>query len=477
MIVAEEFNIVDVETTGLDPNNDRVIEIAILRIKNNRIETTFNTTINPGVQISSSITKITGITQEQIEKSPIFEDVKNNIRSLLSGKLFVAHNARFDHAFVKNEFIRMSESIRLKTLCTVRLSRRLFPSLASHSLESIIKEFNIQTKQRHRALADSKAIFDFLQIIQKTHDNEKTNDIIRTLEKKLYIPRYLKNSDVEDLPELPGVYIFWSDKTALYVGKSVNIKQRVKSHFIQDHTSNKDLKISTQVNRIETITTAGELGALLLESKLIKELSPVYNRMLRRNQTPVTILKDASQKFLTIKISRGTVSTSDYDKILKTCRSLKKAKEELYLLAEKYDLCPKLLGLERATGCCFNFQLNKCSGACANKEPAIKYNLRFIEAFAKDQVKKWPFNGTIAILEQNKKEHLQKEAHIINNWQYLGTISDYSEKIDKRVSDKFDHDMYKIIKRHVFDKKRKSKIIDLGKETYELFSLDDSDRL
>ncbi len=460
MDITSAYNIVDTETTGLHPLKDRIIDIAILRVENGKVVREYNSLINPHIRINDHITRITGITQEHINKAPEFGEVKNEIKELLTDTVFIAHNARFDYAFVKNEFLRYQDSIKLKTLCTVRLSRMLFPKLKSHSLENLINEFGIKVNQRHRALADTKAVFQFLQTAQAIKGNESVEKAFTALKKKPSIPRYLTNKDFDDLPESPGVYIFWADDIALYVGKSVNIKDRVRSHFTSDHATSKDLKISSQIKKIETITTAGELGALLLESQLVKKLFPLYNKQLRREQTPVTVTRGQNGKgYFGAKLNRDNTALSDHHLVLSTYRSIKQAKEDLYQLAEEFRLCPKLLALEKSKDTCFNYQLNKCSGACINKEEPVRYNVRFVEAFAKSQIQKWPFTGTVALVEENG---LNKESHIVNNWCYLGTIKTLEDFEQISENTDFDYDMYKILKKFIFSKGKNLKILDVN---------------
>ena len=159
--------IVDLETTGMSARSHRIIEIAIIRIEGNKIADTFTTCINPQVSIPSFITHITGITNQDVEKAPLFSEVKHKVKKFLKGATFVAHNVWFDYAFIKSEFGRIEIPFESKKCCTVRLSRRLYPQYKSHSLENIIQRFGFGFERRHRAYDDALVLWQLLKKIKK----------------------------------------------------------------------------------------------------------------------------------------------------------------------------------------------------------------------------------------------------------------------------------------------------------------------
>ncbi|PIZ64583.1 hypothetical protein CO051_01130 [Candidatus Roizmanbacteria bacterium CG_4_9_14_0_2_um_filter_39_13] len=137
------YSFVDIETTGTSTRHDRIIEIGILRVENDKIVKKYNQLINPETHVSPFITQITGIIPDDLEDAPTFEIVKDEVYELLRDSIFVAHNVRFDHGFLKNEFKRFDMQFSMKQLCTVRLSRTLFPEHRHHNLDAIIERFNI----------------------------------------------------------------------------------------------------------------------------------------------------------------------------------------------------------------------------------------------------------------------------------------------------------------------------------------------
>ena len=157
------FTFVDIETTGGSPFFSRIIEVGILRVEKGEIVDTFNRLINPGVAIPEFITALTGVTGKMVKQAPAFEDVAEDILDLFEDSIFVAHNSNFDYKFMKTEFERAGLVFALDTMCTVRLSRVLYPQYKKHNLTALIERFQFVCKNRHRAFDDAKVLWDFLQ--------------------------------------------------------------------------------------------------------------------------------------------------------------------------------------------------------------------------------------------------------------------------------------------------------------------------
>jgi DNA polymerase-3 subunit epsilon len=210
------------------------------------------------------------------------------------------------------------------------------------------------------------------------------------------------------------------------------------------------MKIAQQITSIETIETAGELGALFLESALIKEKQPMYNRQLRQARK-LTILKQIEQEgYLTGHLETlDSISADLSHNILGIFTSVKQAKETLRDLARKHSLCPKVLGLESSGSSCFSYHLGWCRGACVKKEKSIAYNMRFTEAFSRLRVKKWPFKGPIAIREKGLKG--REEAVVVDRWCVLGRVKNDADGFENIIANDlvFDVDAYKILRRYL----------------------------
>jgi DNA polymerase-3 subunit epsilon len=237
----------------------------------------------------------------------------------------------------------------------------------------------------------------------------------------------------------------------VYVGKSVTLKKRVLSHF--QSTSPKEIKISQQVHHVETIPTGSELAALLLESKLIKELKPLYNHMLRRVSMYAMLVKKEQDGYSNLAVVSGNVDNeTDLNTIYGVYSNRMKAKKTIVELTNTCQLCPKLMGIEKAKGACFSYSLGRCKGACIGKEAAPSYNLRFETALEQSKLSEWPFSGSIIIPVNDTGETV-----VINNWIIQGFNDENGDKLIIDAEPNFELDEYKIIRR--FIKENRGQII------------------
>lgn len=441
--------IIDVETTGTSAIYDRIIEVGVLKVEKGRLVRSYSTLVDPGRTIPYHIEKLTGITNRDLKAAPSFGQIKDELHDLLDGALFVAHNARFDYGFIRNEFERHRLDFSAKCLCTARLSRLLFPEHRRHNLDSIMDRFNLTCPQRHRALDDAMVLWDFLSTIRDRIEREALTGAIKTILKTPSFPPQLDVSKVKTLPDSPGVYVFrGQDGAALYVGKSINIKNRVLSHFTNDVSSTRHMAMCQQVVDINPHKTAGELGALLLESHLIKKLSPLYNRKSINRKRLIAATKTLTgQGYSSIQLDLlDRLSLQDVQSLVGIFRSKKQAKDHLWDIAKQHFLCPQVLGLEKGKGECLYRQIHVCRGACIGLEPPDTYNSRFNLAFAGHGITPWPFPGPILVEEKNIRSGAG-EAFLLNKWCLIGSYRYDSLGCEDffpggRI---FDYDAYKIL--------------------------------
>jgi len=440
---------VDLETTGATATSDRITEIGIVEVDADGSVREWQQLVNPGTRIPPFIEQLTGISNEMVADAPPFEAIAAETMKRLEGRLFIAHNARFDYGFLKNEFKRLGITFRASVLCTVKLSRTLFPEHRRHNLDSLIERHELRADARHRALADAQLIFQFWQ---KIHADRSIADIEAALQAQNAhpsLPPHLDASILEDLPEGPGVYLFYGENNLpLYIGKAKDIRQRVLSHFAGDHSSAKEMAIAQQVRRIDWIETAGEIGALLRESALVKQLQPTHNRLLRKNDETCTwMLIDEGEGWLRPQLVLAADLAFD---IRTACYGLfkttKEANQVLRALAESHNLCDILLGLEKTKPGkpCFGHQLKRCKGACVGKEPLAKHTMRLMTALTGIKLVSWPFPGPALIREG-------EEAHLIEGWRYLGTArsDDELHALLDAPRPAFDRDAYKLLAKYV----------------------------
>jgi len=377
------YAIVDIETTGGMAKRDRITEVAVVLHDGEKEVDRFESLLDPERSIPYNITQITGITNEMVLGKPKFFEIAKRLVEITEGAVFVAHNVRFDYTFIRREFERLGYTFTRRQLCTVRLTRKAFPGLRSYSLGALINHFGITFTQRHRAMADVEATVEvFENILQKDEQQEQIDMLVNEGIKESKLPANISLDQLHELPEAVGVYYFHDvEGKIVYVGKSINIKKRVMSHFAK--TTRKAERLVQYVDDISYEITGSEIVALLLESYEIKEKHPHINRAQRARTFPWVIYKyedeDGYRRLAFDKVSAKEKKDLD---VLRSYPNQASAKNALAFLVEEYELCKKLAGVEATTTPCFNYHLSKCQGACIGQEPADVYNDRLEDALA-----------------------------------------------------------------------------------------------
>ncbi|MEY2777882.1 MAG: hypothetical protein RLY30_1980 [Pseudomonadota bacterium] len=438
------FAFVDIETSGSTPSRDGITEVAVITWDGGEVER-WESLINPQCSIPEFIQRLTGITNDMVADAPRFDEVLPEIQTRLQGRVFVAHNARFDYAFIKQAFIAAGEDLRVPTLCTVKLSRKLFPKEARHNLDALAARHGLVAQGRHRAMADADLLLQFWEVLRRELPPELLESAVQEVLGRPSLPSHLDPSLLMELPTGPGVYLFYGEnELPIYIGKSKAIRSRVLAHFSSDVRSSKELSLAQQVRRVEWRETTGEISALLLEAELVKSLMPTHNRQLRLNQNVCTLVLDHPQSF-------PQAQPLSIDEALPQCagrayglfQSMTEAKRSLRGVAEEHGLCQALLGLEkRKQGeACFGRQLKKCQGACEGGESLERHHLRVMAALSKLKVRDWPFAGPAYLKEG-------EAILIFQDWAYLGTAhseADLEDCLAGRRQIQFDRDTYRIL--------------------------------
>jgi len=442
---------VDLETTGGMAAQHRIIEVGIVLLEGGQVTEEWSTLVQPRVRIPPSIAAFTGIDDDMVADAPAFEDVRSELRRRLDGRLFVAHNARFDYGFLRSEFRRTGEKFSAPVLCTVRLSRALFSEHARHNLDTLMERFALDCSARHRALGDAQVLPALLAAMEERRGSGRMDEVVENVLSEARLPPQLAADLADDLPEGPGVYLLRGEGGALlYVGKSRNLRSRVFDHFAAEHRSGKEAKLTRQVREVEWIETGGELGALLLESKLVKQLAPSSNRRLRKNISLCGVRLVEQGGALRPEIALLDAGCFDADAVtFGPFRSERDAWRAIEGKAREAELCLKVLGREQGAGSCFAHQLGRCRGACVGKEPLALHDARLQLALTSLRLKPWPFAGPVGIRESGAGG-AAPVLHVIDRWQHLGTARDPGEiesLVDARSLDGFDADSYRIIGR------------------------------
>lgn len=451
---------IDLETTGTTASRDRITEIGIVRVADGEFLDEWSTLVNPECSIPEDIRVLTGITNEMVRGAPTFAEIRREVAERLEGHVFVAHNARFDYGFLKQEFRRLEMSYTADVLCTVRLSRRLFPEAVGHGLDSVIARHGLQDAisaegggrtARHSALGDARAIWRFMEMLYRERDPEEIERAVKRLLKIPSLPPQLAPDALDGLPEGPGVYRFYGvNDLPIYIGKSVNLRSRIRSHFSSDYLSSNDLRISSEIRRIEVDETAGELGALLREARLVKELLPLHNYRLRRklNACFITLpdLRAPPQVLQAKDIDWGS-RNADSGTLFGPFATKPQVRALLEHIAGEEGLCWRLMGWEKRGGPCFARQVRKCRGACLGEESPEQHHLRLATALAPHRLADWPWPGRVAVLERHPEGRFE-EAHVFERWSHIGTARDEDGLADlasTRAEIDFDPDVYRIL--------------------------------
>ncbi len=278
-----EYAIVDIETTGGNASGSRITEIAIIIHNGIQIIDRWETLVNPQKEIPRAIFALTGIDNDLVAHAPIFDNVAEKVLELLTDRIFVAHNVNFDYSFIRHELQLSGFKWSAKKLCTVRAARKIQPGFSSYSLGNLCRSLNISIENRHRAGGDADATAILFAKLVAWDTDGVLDKMIKKTAQDQRLPPNLPPEDFERLPEKPGIYYFYNQaKKVVYVGKAVNIKKRVASHFSGNNIKPQRQNFLRDIYSISCEVCATELMALLLEAAEIKNLWPVYNKALKR---------------------------------------------------------------------------------------------------------------------------------------------------------------------------------------------------
>lgn len=451
----EKLIFIDLETTGINPVSDRITEIGIVEVDATGKVSRWSTLVNPEVPIPPFIQTLTGIDNAMVRNAPVFAELAEQLAARLQGGLFIAHNARFDYGFLRNAFKESGRNLRCEVLCTVKLSRKIFPKHPKHNLDILIERHGLVPDGRHRALSDADLLWQLWNKLIACTSPEIFEQTVKLLLQRPSLPTHLAPESLDDIPDTPGVYLFYGENDIpLYVGKSVHLRQRVLSHFNADHRLYKDMRLSSQIHRLEWRETAGEIGALLLEAQLVKDLQPIHNRVLRRQRELCAwqLRPTAAGHLQPVLAYASELDFGNADHLYGLFSSRRKAETTLRELAEIHRLCLVTIGLENRTQAnkpCFAHQLRRCEGACIGSEEIEVHQARLETALKSLKIKTWPYRGAVGLIESGADD--RHDVHVVHNWCYLGTahsddeLWDLLNKAPTRPA--FDMDTYKILSR------------------------------
>ncbi|MEP7206192.1 MAG: exonuclease domain-containing protein [Casimicrobiaceae bacterium] len=443
---------VDLETTGMTPGVEAITEVGIVRVDvdpagGTAQVTEWSSLVHPGRPIPPEIQAMTGITDAMVRNAPSFASLADRVQALCADAIFVAHNARFDYGFLKHAYARLGRRFSARVLCTVKLSRRLFPEAQGHGLDAVVARHGLPCGDRHRALGDARMLWAFVQTLHRTLAADTIDAAVRRILRTPSLPPHLPPDALDVLPESPGVYMFHGENALpLYIGKSRNLRERVGAHFSADYRGPTDSRLSAEIRRITYEETAGEVGALLREAALVKALLPAHNHALRRKAN-AGVLEVLATDDMPRFVPAAAVEPRELGGCYGPFSSRRNARESLHALAHAHRLCWNALGLERRAGPCFAHQVGKCAGLCVGKETIAQHRDRLLAALASRQVPAWPYPGMAVVYEPDALR-TRVDAHVVRDWCWLGTARDEVELgtlLDAPPRPEFDFDIARVL--------------------------------
>lgn len=373
------FCVVDVETTGLSPQRNGIIEIGLVKVFNLKIIEKYHSFVNPGKDIPYYITQLTGITNEDVFDAPFFEDIADKVEEFIGNNILTAHNFSFDSSFLRKEFRYCGkEPVENLNLCTLKLSRRLYPMLRSKSLGSVCSHLKLRNTGEHRALGDAevtaKLLIKAIKELKDKHNIKYVDELLSFQSIPQSSTRQTKvneqlGRDVSMLPDAPGIYYFMNSRDEIiYIGKAKSLKNRVKSYFLPN-APRKAKKIVKQASRLKIEITNSELIALLMEAELIKLINPRHNAQLKKYGNKYFLRITAVHKFPAAEICNYfDFDGNDYFGLF---ISRKKADQVLEMITKTFAL-RECSDAEFEKGrACFLAEIERCTSPCVNEDKAL----------------------------------------------------------------------------------------------------------
>lgn len=406
------YSIVDIETTGNGIKGNKITEISIFIYDGYEIVDEFTSLVNPECEIPYFITGLTGIDNDMVRDAPKLEEIVDDILKITENTIFVAHSVNFDYNVIKNELQLLGLDFIRKKLCTVRLSRKLLPGYHSYSLGKLCSSLGIPLTDRHRARGDAHATtLLFKKLLRADGADEVFKSFLNSRSQEATLPSSLPREAFEKLPTAPGVYYFKDGKgKIIYVGKAINIKKRVLSHFYDKKT--KEIQLCQVTADIDFELSGSELLALLMESNAIKHHYPEFNRAQKRKIQPYGIFSYEDRNgimhlaFNKLKMAPNSVLTlySPTD-----CRLF------IEEVCKSFRLCPKYCHLQENVKTCSHYRIETCDGICREEEDLALYNEKVQLALKHIRAQKEDF-----VIREKGRNAEEQSFVLVKNSAYVG---------------------------------------------------------
>jgi DNA polymerase-3 subunit epsilon len=371
-----EFVVVDLETTGGSPVDSRITEIGAVRLRGGERLGTFQTLVDPGVSIPRTITRLTGIDDALLAGAPPIEWVLPSFAEFAHGAVFVAHNATFDFTFLNAALRRLDyDPLPAPPVCTARLARRVvWPEVPNVRLQTLAQYFRTATKPSHRALPDAEACAEVLHGLLELGGRLGIGTLgeLHAAVRARGRPNYGKIRLAEQLPRAPGVYLFRGrGGEVLYVGKSKDLRARVKSYFYGDARRQVE-DLLAEVVTVDGIACDSELESLILEARLIRRHEPKYNRRGKAWRRYAYLRLDPAEAFPRLRVVREPKGPGTYLGPFSSSRQARLVKDALEDVVP-IRRCTKPMRASTRFAPCALAEMGRCLAPCDGRAGPEEY--------------------------------------------------------------------------------------------------------
>jgi DNA polymerase-3 subunit epsilon len=376
------FACVDLETTGGAPPEHGITEIGAVKVRGGERVGTFHTLVNPGLPIPRFITYLTGIDDFAVREAPTVDAVLPSLVEFLRSTVFVAHNAQFDFRFLNHDLDRLGyERIEGPPVCTARLARRVLgpDDVPNVRLATLATFFRTAAAPCHRALEDAEACTEVLHGLLDAGGRLGilTLGDLREAVRARGSPHFAKVRMADRLPSAPGVYVFRRAPTdagpgeVLYVGKSKDIRARVRSYFYGDDRKRTEALLA-EAGAVDAHPCGTELEALVLEARLIRRHAPRYNRRGKAWRRYAYLKLDLGEAWPRLKVVRRARGSGAYLGPFRSTQSARLAKEALEAVVP-IRRCTTSMGRATRFAPCALADLGRCVAPCDGRVTPERY--------------------------------------------------------------------------------------------------------
>ena len=378
------FVVVDLETTGGAADSE-ITEVGAVKVQGGQVIGEFQTLVRPSAPIPAMIQVLTGITNQMVATAPPPSQVLPAFAEFAAGAVIVAHNARFDTGFLRRGYEQLGLAWPRPTVVdTVALARTalLRDEVPNCKLATLARYFRTNTEPNHRALSDARATVDVLYGLLERVGSLGVHTLEDLTEFALQVSpdRRAKRTWAAEAPERAGVYFFFTDsvtadgekkREVLYVGKSTNLRRRVRSYFSAAEKRGRIHEMVRVATGVEFVTCATDLEAEVRELRMIESLAPRYNRR-SKNQRKLSWLKLTDEAFPRLSIVTQVRDDGTY---FGPFRNREAADEAALTLYDAFRLrrCTTRLSAKKPTASCALAEMGRCVAPCELGDGAAQY--------------------------------------------------------------------------------------------------------